>query len=66
MLSIKNISFSQGLWCNFYRIRENSLDYKELRNDEAVWINFTLKKFGCEDEEKIKELVKIATSQRKF
>ena len=42
-----------------------NIDCKGLKNDEAV-INFTLKKFGYEEEQKIKELIKISTSQRKF
>lgn len=30
---------------NFCRIKKNCLDFKRLRNDEAVRNNFTLKKF---------------------
>lgn len=51
---------------NFCRVKENYLNCKRLRNNEAVTINFTLKKFDCKEEGKIKELIKISASQRKF
>lgn len=38
---------------------------KGKKNDEAVRINFTLKKFDCE-EEKIKKLVKISSQRKLF
>lgn len=51
---------------NFCRVKETYRDCEGLRNNGAVTINFILKKFDCKEEEKIKELIKISASQRKF